>query len=68
MVVKICIVCQKKFECYDKPKHAGGIRTRAKRKSNSITCSHKCATTYYQDIKRKNTRLYKLKHKKNQKK
>ena len=35
--------CKKSFECYDKPKGQGtGMRGKAKRPHNSVTCSKKC--------------------------
>ncbi len=47
-MIKICVVCEKNFECYDKPtKHGhGGTRNIKKRPSNTLTCSHKCSSIY----------------------
>lgn len=41
-MIKKCVVCGKKFECYDKPKY-GGRKGGSKRRSDSVTCSKKCA-------------------------
>jgi ribosomal protein L28 len=41
---KTCIVCGKKFECYNSKSHSRGGRLRKyKRAFNWKTCSHKCS-------------------------
>jgi hypothetical protein len=42
---KKCVYCGKEFECFNKPRK-GGKRGKVKRRSNSKTCSPKCAKAY----------------------
>ncbi len=52
---KICKVCGKEFECYDKPKsssHGSSRKGRIfKRPYKAVTCSPKCSSIYYYDRK-----------------
>jgi len=40
---KICTECKEEFECYDKLKHAAGMRIRSKRQYNAKTCGPVCS-------------------------
>jgi len=47
-MIKCCVECKKKFECYDKHRTHGKWRV-YKRPTNSITCSHKCSVLSYRN-------------------
>ena len=43
MVKKVCKVCKREYEAYDKPSKGRGIRRVMKRPYNSVTCSKRCS-------------------------
>lgn len=44
---KICKLCGKEFECYDRERrNRGGARVEAKRPWRAVTCSKKCSRRY----------------------
>lgn len=43
MVIKVCRVCKREFEAYDRPSKGRGTRRTMKRPHNSVTCSKRCS-------------------------
>lgn len=50
-MIKICIMCGKKFECYDKPSKSRHTSL-GKRPFRSITCSKQCSRKYASSYER----------------
>jgi len=61
-MIKKCKICQREFEAYNRPNSGGGMNSKARRRSDAVTCGHKCSQTNTININKQKKYLYRYKN------